>query len=172
MKRIIALFMCAALLLGLCCCRPAGEDLQFYVIRGKDARGITAPSALLRVAKEEGRLAFTGADLLSWQWDNHHITLREVSIAGQNGAGSALFMAEREDLFLLVLNGEVLFAGEFEGAQAVRNPMEIYIKDGEGDDFYLNCHRLYEEAEDPRNQSALYDYLIDMNLLISEGGGK
>lgn len=172
MKRWIAILLAALLLLSLSACGAAREDLEFYVIDGKDAEGIRSDTALLSLAKEQGRIAFTGADIKSWHWDTHHIRLQNVEIkGGQQQGGSALFMADAEDLFLLVLNGQVVYAGEFErSVNTVADQKEVFIKDGAGDDFYLCCHQVFESAQDPRNDSALYAYLADCQLLISEEG--
>ncbi len=172
MKRWIAILLALSLLLGLGACRANPQDIQFYILDGEDLEGARSNSALLSLAKKEGRVAFTGADIQSWHWESHHIRLKNIAVTGgaQEG-GSALFMADPEDLFLLVLDGQVLYAGEFEqSVNTVAERQEIFIKDGEGDDFYICCHQLYESAQDPRNLQRLYDYLADCQLLISEEG--
>ncbi len=171
-KRIIALLLAGLLLLGLCSCRAKREDLKFYVVRGADVTDSMVDTTLLRVAKEKGRLAFTGEDIRGWYWADHQVLLRDLAVkGGQTDGGSALFQAEAEDVFVCALGNEVLYVGGFSPAgDGVALPREIYITDGSADNFAICCRNAYEAAEDPRNVQKLYDYLAQYDLLTGEGG--
>jgi hypothetical protein len=125
---------------------------------------------LLAAAKKSGRIAFSGEDIQSWYWQEHKVQLKAVEVTGGTvNGGSALFKTDGEDLFILTLNGRVVFTGGFESTAPVPGiQREIYIKDGEGETFTIACTRVYEAGQDPRNDAALYEYLADMNLLVGQ----
>jgi hypothetical protein len=127
-------------------------------------------STLLQLAKEKGRIAFTGADIRGWYWADHQVLLRELSVkGGAVDGGSGLFQAKAEDLFICALGNEVLFVGGFSAAgDSASLPREIYIKDGSADNFAICVRNEYEQSEDPRNVEKLYDYLARYDLLTGE----
>ncbi len=171
-KRILALFLAGLLLLGLCSCRAEREDLKFYVVQGADVSDSMVDSTLLQVAKEKGRLAFTGADIRSWYWADHQVLLRDLPVrGGATDGGSALFQAKAEDVFICALGNEVMYVGGFTAAgDGVSLPREIYIEDGAADNFAICCRVEYDAAADPRNVEKLYDYLAQYDLLTGKGG--
>ena len=171
-KRILALLLAVLLLLGLCACSVKREDLKFYVVRGADVTDSMVDTTLLRVAKEKGRLVFTGEDIRGWYWADHQVLLRDLAVkGGQTDGGSALFQAEAEDVFLCVLGNEVVYVGGFSAAgDNVSLPREIYIEDGASDNFAIRCRHTHDAEEDPRNVQKLYDYLARYDLLTGEGG--
>lgn len=170
-KRIVALLLACLLLLGLCACQPARKDLKFYVVRGADVTDSMVNSTLLRVAKEKGRLAFTGEDIRGWYWKDHQVLLRDLAVkGGATDGGSALFQAKAEDLFLCVMGNEVLYVGGFSAAgDGVALLRDIYITDGEADNFAIACRTEYAAEKDPRNVEKLYNYLAQYDLLVGEG---
>ena len=169
MKKWIAVALILLLACGLAGCKAQKDDLKFYVLKKADVTDSMVDSALLQAAKEKGRIAFTAEDIKGWYWQEQKVYLQDVSVlGGQKDGGSALFQAEAEDVFLLVLGNRVLYSGGFQAAGSTVSPLrEIYIKDGEEDSFSIACRKEYEAAEDPRNQTVLYNYLAEQQLLAS-----
>lgn len=164
MKKIISLLVLLALLCSLCGCKATGGDLKFYVIKAADVTDGMGNDALLQTAKTKGRLAFTGEELEGWLWAEHTVRLKEVKVKGSAaGGGSVLFQTEKEDLFLVTLNGRVLIRGGFDPKAA-----GAYIVDAGERDFKIGFEDPYEELSDPRGNEKLYNYLIDLQLLVSE----
>ena len=170
MKKALALLLVGLLLLGLCSCQTAQKDLKFYVVRGEDADAGMVDSTLLQIARKKGRIAFTGEDIRSWYWADHQVLLRDLSIKGSAAdGGSALFRAEANDLFLLVLGNDVLMVGGFAPAgDSPDLPREIYIEDGAADNFAIGCRKEYSAEADPRNVEKLYHFLAEQDLLAGE----
>lgn len=169
-KSLIAILMMLLLLCGLTACSARRSDLKFYVLKKADVVDNMSDSALLAAAKSKGRLAFTGEDVRAWYWADHQVLLRELSVyGGAQEGGSRLFQAEAEDLFILALGNRILYIGGFASAgETLGEPQEIYIEDGYADNFAIACRREYDAAEDPRNVTALYNYLADHDLLTTE----
>lgn len=158
------------LLLGtLCSCAKTKEDLKFYVVSGSAIHAEMTDAQLLAAAKKKGRVAFTGADLKGWLWPTQQVQLQAVGALGNAGdGGSALFQAQAGDAFVLTLGSRILYAGGFKpgsGTTAVRNP---YIEDESGAVFAIVYDRQYGAGEDPRANTALYDYLTDQQLLVTK----
>ncbi|MBQ6824021.1 MAG: hypothetical protein IJP27_05170 [Clostridia bacterium] len=169
MKRLIAILVAALLLFSLSGCKKTKEDLKFYVVPGEAVTATMGDQAILRAAKKEGRVAFTGENLAGWLWEEHRVQLKDLVVEGGNtDGGSSLFQADAEDLFVLTVGNKIIYVGGFLPAggsvKALRNP---YIQDGTDDTFYLLIDRKYEEGEDPRANAYLYDYLVDQQLLVS-----
>ncbi len=170
MKKILALLLALSMVLSLAGCKQTKEDLKFYVVDGDLVSVGMADGVLLNVARKQGRVAFTGEDLAGWQWETHRVQLKNIAVlGGDQDGGSRLFQAEADDCFILTLGNQLVYAGSFAPAsgsvRAVRNP---YIQDGEEDTFYLLCDQKFEEGKDPRIQEALYTYLAEQQLLVSE----
>lgn len=164
MKRIIACLVLLVLLMGLCGCKATGENLKFYVIKEADVIDGMGTDALLQTAKTKGRLAFTAEDLEGWLWAEHTVRLKEVKVKGSAaGGGSVLFQSEKGDRFLVTLNGRVLIQGGFDPKDA-----GAYIVDAGERDFKIGFEDPYQELTDPRGNGKLYNYLIDLQLLVSE----
>ena len=164
MKKIMAFGAVLVLLLTFCGCKAKEEHLKFYVIKAADVTADMGTDALLHTAKTEGRLAFTGEDLEGWLWADHTVRLKEVKVKGSAaGDGSVLFQTKKEDLFLVTLNGRVLMSGGFDPKAD-----GVYITDAGERDFKIGFENLYNDLEDPRGNERLYNYLIDLQLLVSE----
>ena len=166
-KRLIAVLILIMMLVCLAACKSGRADLKFYVLKNADVAENMSDPALLAAAKSKGRVAFTGEDIRGWYWADHQVLLRELSVYGgtQNG-GSRLFQAEAEDVFILALGNRIIYSGGFESAvEPLGDAKEIYIVDGEKDNFAIACRGDYDAAEDPRNVTALYNYLAEYNLL-------
>ncbi len=172
MKRIIACaVMVGLLLLSLNACKQNKEDLIFYVIAAEDLPAKEAAHVLFDVAKQSGRIAFTGEDIENWHWETHRVALKKPDVRGGSGCtGSSLFQADAEDAFLLVLGNRVLLFGGFENkVGALTIDRDLYVADEQdADAFRLLCRNTEEEGEDPRKVEALYKFLADHNLLASE----
>lgn len=169
MKRIIAFAAVLALLFALTGCKTTREDLKFYVVPGALVTRDMDDHTLFDLAKSEGRLAFTGADIAGWLWEDQRVQLQNVYVLGGAGdGGSALFQADAEDCFVLAIGNRVIYAGGFAaGSGSVKASRNPYIQDGEDDTFYLLCDEKYQEGEDPRASTVLYDYLAEQQLLVS-----
>lgn len=170
MKKIAIFLLAVVMIISLAGCKKTKEDLKFYVVDGNLVSEGMADDVLLNVARQEGRVAFTGEDLSGWHWEAHRVQLKDVAVlGGARDGGSRLFQAEADDCFILTLGDRLVYAGSFAPAsgsvRAVRNP---YIQDGEEDTFYLLCDRKFEEGKDPRINETLYTYLADQQLLVSE----
>lgn len=170
MKKIWCFAMVFALFLTLTGCKKTKEDLKFYVVNADAVSAGVADDVVLNIARQKGRVAFTGEDIAGWLWEEHRVQLENVTVlGGSTDGGSRLFQAEAGDCFVLAIGDRVIYTGSFAPAsgsvRAVRNP---YIQDGEEDTFYLLCDQKYAEGEDPRTDSYLYDYLADQQLLVSE----
>lgn len=168
MKKLFSLLLVLALAVSLTGCKKSKEDLRFYVLDGDLVSAGMADGVLMNLAKSKGRVAFTGADIAGWLWEDQCVQLAEVSVlGGAEDGGSRLFQAEAKDCFILALGNRVIYTGGFAPAsgsvRAVRDP---YIQDGEENLFYLLRDR--KDGEDPRLNSRLYDYLADQQLLVSE----
>ena len=166
-KRFIAILMMILMLACCTSCRAAQSDLKFYVLKKADVAENMTESALLAAAKSQGRVAFTGEDLLGWYWPDHQVLLRELSVhGGAQKGGSKLFQAEAGDVFILALGNRIIYSGGFASAEeTLGDAKEIYIQDGSADNFAVACRNEYEAKDDPRNVDILYDYLADHNLL-------
>ncbi len=169
MKKIIAIWMIALLLLGCTACRRQRDDLKFYVVRGSEVAAGGGESGLLSQARRNGRIAFTGADIKGWDWAHHQVELKGVAVrGGETDGGSRLFQATAEDLFLLVLGNRVIYSGGFaKGSATVADLQPLYIEDGEGDTFYLRLNGKFQEGADPRADETLYKYLTAQQMLVS-----
>lgn len=172
MKRILACILTVGLLLlSLTACQTEQSDLVFYVIKAEDLPADAAESTLLSIAKEQGRVAFTGAEIERWHWEEQQVDLKEPNVRGGSGnTGSSLFQADAEDAFLLALGNEVLYFGGFKNdVGAMTLDRDPYIADlSTGTAFSLRCHHTYEAGEDPRRNDTLYDFLASFNLLASD----
>jgi len=164
MKRLIACLMAVLLLLGLGACKPAREDLRFYVLRQADVTANMSTDMLLHTAKTKGRLAFTGADLEGWLWADHTVRLSHVNVKGSAAdGGSVLFQTKAGDTFLLTLGNRVLYTGTFD-----TDAGGVVITDAGDRDFKVLFQDPYGDRTDPRGNQRLYDFLIDQQLLVSE----
>lgn len=161
MKRFIAFLLAALLLLSLAGCKAERGDLVFYVLKEADVPA--AESALLPAARKKGRAAFTGEELEGWLWSTHTVRLKNVNVKNTAADGSALFQTESTDVFVLVLGNEVLYRGGFSESGA-----GVYIRDAGERDFELCFSDPFGEGEDPRGNTALYDFLVNQQLLVSE----
>lgn len=166
-KRLIAILILIMLLACLASCRSARADLKFYVLKKADVAENMADSALLAAAKRDGRVAFTGEDLRGWYWPDHQVLLRDLSVyGGAEEGGSKLFQAQAGDIFVLVLGNRILYSGGFASEEeTLGDTKEIYIEDGTADNFAVVCRNEYEAEQDPRNVTALYNYLAEYDLL-------
>lgn len=166
-KRILALLALILILCSLSACRAERSTLKFYVLKKADVAENMSDSALLAAAKSEGRVAFTGEDLRGWYWPDHQVLLRDLTVyGGAQDGGSKLFQAEAEDIFILALGNRIIYSGGFASAgETLGDAKEIYIEDGNSDNFAIVCRNEYDAAEDPRNVSALYEFLADYDLL-------
>lgn len=169
MKRFIALFAAVLLSFGMTACKKTKEDMKFYVVPGGAVSASMGDEAILRAAKKEGRIAFTGEDIAGWLWEDHRVQLKDIAVTGgATDGGSPLFQAEAEDYFVLTIGSKIIYVGSFAPSSgSVRAPRNPYIQDGEGDTFYLLIDRKFAEGEDPRANAYLYDYLVDQQLLVS-----
>lgn len=161
MKRILAVFLAALLLLSLAGCKAEPEDLVFYVLKKEEVPSVE--SALLSAAKERGRAAFTGADLEGWLWSAQRVRLKNVNVKNTAADGSALFQTASTDVFVLVLGNKVLYSGGFQESGA-----GVYLRDAGERDFQLLFSDPFGDQADPRGNTALYDFLVDQQLLVSE----
>lgn len=172
-KRLIAILILMVMLACLASCRSGRTDLKFYVLKKADVAENMADSALLAAAKRDGRVAFTGEDLRGWYWPDHQVLLRDLSVyGGAQDGGSRLFQAEAGDIFILVLGNRVIYSGGFASeTETLGDTKEIYIEDGTADNFAVVCRNEYEAEQDPRNVTALYNYLAEHDLLsgVKEG---
>lgn len=168
MKRIVALLLLICLgatLFG--CAREAGE-LRFYVIPAGAYHQNQTAEELLAIAKEKGRTAFTDENLDGVVWQDQAFQMKELNVLGgyQDG-GSAILQAGAEDAFVLALGNRVIYAGGFQpkaGAAPVMNP---YIADESAAVFTIKFDEKYGTG-DPRWNEALYQYLADRRLLVSD----
>ena len=164
MKKFFSLLVLAGLLFTLCSCKAKGDDLKFYVVKQEDVVKNAGADALLHTAKTKGRLAFSAEDLEGWLWTEHTVRLKEVKVKGSAaGGGSVLFQTKKEDLFLVTLKGRVLMTGTFDPEAG-----GVYITDQGDRDFVLGFYDPFSEQKDPRASEKLYDYLVKMQLLVSE----
>lgn len=169
MKKMIAFLAVMVLLFTMTGCKQTKEDLKFYVVPGEAVTASMGDDAILAAAKAKGRVAFIGADIAGWLWEDHRVQLSNIAVkGGATDGGSPLFQAEAEDYFVLTIGNRVIYAGGFAPAggtvKARRNP---YIQDGKDDTFYLLVDQKYAEGEDPRANTYLYDYLTEQQLLVS-----
>lgn len=169
MKKIalfmILLFLCFA----LCGCK-SNQELRFYVLEGEFLTGGESPSEMLALAKKKGRLVFEEAEIEGYLWTEHTVQLKETPIRGSMAdGGSALFQAEAEDRFLLVLGNRVLYWGGFAaGSGSAATQMSPYIADLSNQSFCISFDKKYSEGADPRGNQQLYDHLVDRQLLSSQ----
>lgn len=161
MKRIIAFLLAALMLFSLAGCRAERNDLVFYVLKKADVPA--AESALLSAAREKGRAVFTGEELEGWLWSAQKVRLKTVNVKNTANQGSALFQTESTDVFVLALGNEMLYHGGFDESGA-----GVYIRDAGERDFELCFSDPYGEKSDPRSNTALYDFLVNQQLLVSE----
>lgn len=169
MKKGMMIALLLTLLLSLCGCSGA-ESMQFYVIPEGVIRGGESDAQLLRLAKEEGRLAFTEEQIEGYLWTDHEIRLKERPILGSaSDGGSRIFRAESGDCFLLVLDSAVLYRGGFMPSSGDATVQDgPYITDTSFQSFRIAFSSKYSEGEDPRGDQQLYDYLVDHQLLSSK----
>ena len=164
MKRFFAIMAALVLLLGLSACKAQREDLMFYVLKEADVPQNAGTDTLLRAAKTKGRLVFTGEDVEGWLWAEHTVRLKSVNVKGSAAdGGSVLFQTKAKDVFLLVLGNRVLYTGSFEAEK-----QGVYIQDAGDLDFKIGFQNAYGDLTDPRGSTALYDFLIEQQLLVSE----
>ena len=160
MKRIVVFLMIALLLFSLCGCRAKAEDLTFYVLKKEDVP--SSERMLLSAAKEKGRTVFTGEELEGWLWAEHKIRLKNVNVKNTASQGSALFQTDADDVFVLALGNKVLYEGGFDETAG-----GIYIRDAGERDFQILFSPSFGK-EDLRSNTALYDFLVDQQLLVSQ----
>lgn len=164
MKKFLSLLVLAGLLFTLCSCKAKGDDLKFYVIKNEDMVKNAGADAMLHTAKTKGRLAFCANDLEGWLWAEHTVRLKEVKVKGSAaGGGSVLFQTKKEDFFLVTLKGRILMTGTFDPTAG-----GVYITDQGDRDFALGFYDPFSEHQDSRANQKLYDYLTQMQLLVSE----
>ena len=77
--------------------------------------------------------------------------------------GSVLFQTASGDAFVLVLGKQLLYSGGFS-----ENNAGVYIRDVGEKDFELCFSDPFGDLADPRGNTALYNFLIDRQLLVSE----
>lgn len=163
MKRIVVWMMAFVMLLPLTGCKANAEDLVFYVLKKEEVP--VAESALLSAAKEKGRAVFTGEDLEGWLWSTHTVRLKQVNVKNTAAGGSALFQSEKDDVFVLVLGNQVLYSGGFD-----EDAEGLCLRDAGERDFELVFSDSFGDSKDPRGNTALYDFLIEQQLLVSALG--
>lgn len=144
-------------------CKAKSEDLTFYVLKKADFNADMTESAMLSAAKEKGRVAFTGAELEGWLWSDHIVRLKNVNVKNSTVDGSVLFQTASGDAFVLVLGEQLLYSGGFS-----ENNAGVYIRDVGEKDFELCFSDPFGDLADPRGNTALYNFLIDRQLLVSE----
>ncbi len=164
MKKTVSLVLVAVLcLLGLSSCKPAPEDLRFYVIQEGRVSSSMNENMLLEQAKRHGRLVFTGADIEGWLWAEHRVRLTHVNVKGSAAdGGSVLFQTKAGDTFVLALGNRVLYAGTFDPARG-----GVMIADAGERDFSVLYTDGAGDGADPRGNQRLYDFLVDQQLLVS-----
>ena len=159
----------------LCCiltvgCETSGE-LELFVLPQEKVRENMSPSALSKLAKEQGRKALTGKDFSGVDWERQRFAVlpeasTSVSATNEQAGGCSLLKTTGEDVFVWVLGDKALYMGGFQkGKSSVGEQRVPYILDRERYIFSIEGD---SGENDLRFNKKLYDYFSKAGLMKTE----
>ena len=175
MKRLIIVSVIVSLLITLCSCAEAtASDLKFYVLNRELLSDSMNSSEIIKTAKKEGRLAFDGEDIISYNWQNHTVNLTKdavgsVSATTLQSGGSSIFKVDDSFAFVLIIGNKLIYTGGFtSGIKNPQIPLQPSIKDESRYSFSINFDSKYSEKKDNRQNKNLYNFLENQGLLTTK----
>lgn len=175
MKRINFLVVLILITLLISSCKSSqASDLKFYVISREILQNTITDADIVKKAKNEGRLAFDGEDIMGYHWKTHTVMLNSNAITSigkvtAESGGSALFKVDDSYAFVLVLNNKLVYTGGF--TNGIKNPdvpLQPSIKDKTNTSFSIQFDSKYTNENDKRQNKALYNYLESLGLLSAK----
>lgn len=169
----ICLFLITLTLISSSCSSYEIDDLQYYVIPRSLLTDGMSNSEIVKVAKNEGRLAFSGQDIVGFNWQKQRVTLDENAVLSttdtttQTG-GSSLFKVDDTYAYAVILKNSLVYYGGFEsGTKNPQVPLQPTIYDRGGYSFSIEYDSKYANGEDTRFNEKLYKFLEKHSLLTT-----
>ena len=173
MKKYFNLFI-FILIICLCFCGCSNykkDNFKCYIFPSEKIISKMTDDDIVRLAQNEGRVAFNGSDIECYCWSDHILRLNEDSVFGNGNklaSGCDVLKASDSDAFAFILNGKLLYYGGFRNEIGTASSfLSIYIQDADNNTVNIKYDEKYSPSDNRQNKT-FYKFLEKNSLLVDQ----